>query len=125
MRKRKKKKRVEGGGKLNYYLQLDKHLMNWYRSKRGLDREGVGVHKEKVTFKGLILVEQRFCDANKLKEPSKQMGKRTVAASEEKHYATGVKVFFSPKSVINTPTIAKYMAWWLKKSKTVTKIVHN
>ncbi|CAF0791331.1 unnamed protein product [Didymodactylos carnosus] len=71
--KGKKRKRVEGGGgKLNYYLQLDKHLMNWYRSKRGLDQEDVGVHKEKGTFKGLIRVGQRFCDANKLKEPSKK-----------------------------------------------------
>ncbi|CAF1588540.1 unnamed protein product, partial [Didymodactylos carnosus] len=42
-------------------------------------------------------------------------GTGMAAAKEEKHYARDVKVFFTPKSVINIPTMDKYMTWWLKK----------
>ncbi|CAF3419411.1 unnamed protein product [Rotaria socialis] len=56
--KEKKRKRIGGvGAKLAYY-DLDEHLIKWYRSKRGLDQEGINVCKDKVTFKGMIRQEK-------------------------------------------------------------------
>lgn len=42
-------------------------------------------------------------------------GTDRVLAIEEKHYSPRVKVFFTPKAVINTPAMEKYMSWWLKQ----------
>ena len=42
-------------------------------------------------------------------------GTGRVLAVEEKHYSPQVKVFFTPKAVINIPTMEKYTSWWLKK----------
>ncbi|CAF3411852.1 unnamed protein product [Rotaria socialis] len=232
--KGKKRKRLGGAGAKLAYYDLDEHLFNWYRSKRGLDQEGINVCKDKVTFKGMIRQGKRICAENKSKEPSIKWytrflkrhrlslqkpvrrqkislpeaylliekfhsflrrsgrlgpersvmgcfiesdvcnmdesplnlwgdqskrciddintkneidghlddkrfatlilcvfpegnhrvepvllfkGTGRVAATEEKNYSPGVKVFFTPKSVINTPTMEKYMTWWFNKVK--------
>jgi hypothetical protein len=43
----------------------------------------------------------------------KGMGR--VSPDEEKQYAQGVKVFFTPKGVINIPTMNKYNEWFISK----------
>ncbi|CAF1522407.1 unnamed protein product [Rotaria sordida] len=232
--KSKKRKRIGGAGAKLLYPDLDEHLIGWYRSKRGLDQEGIHVHKERVTFKGMVRQRQRFSAGTKSKEPSKKWytrflkrhrlslqrpvrkqkiyvtkaqvlienfhrfirkashlgprrgcmgcftesdvcnmdesplnlwgdqskrcindinskneieghlddkrfatvilcvfpegnhrikpvllfkGTGKVAVKEEQHYSSHVKVFFTPKSVINIPTMEKYINWWLKNVK--------
>ena len=44
-------------------------------------------------------------------------GKRRVSATEQKQYSPHVKVFFTRKSVITTPTMEQYMSWWFEKVK--------
>jgi hypothetical protein len=51
---------------------------------------------------------------NRIKPVLLFRGTGSVAASEEKHYSPAVKAFFTPKAFINTPTMEKYMNWWLK-----------
>ncbi|CAF4448460.1 unnamed protein product, partial [Adineta steineri] len=38
-----------------------------------------------------------------------------VSPNEQKQYANGIKVFFTPESVINTLTMNKYNEWFISK----------
>ena len=40
-----------------------------------------------------------------------------ISEREKKQYATDVKVFFTPKGVNNTPTMNKYISYWMSKIK--------
>ncbi|CAF4958033.1 unnamed protein product [Rotaria sp. Silwood1] len=42
-------------------------------------------------------------------------GKGHVSPDEQKQYAKGVKVFFTPEGVINIPTMNKYNEWFISK----------
>ena len=42
-------------------------------------------------------------------------GKGLVSPTEKYQYAKGVTVFFTPKSVINTPTMNRYVSFWWSK----------
>jgi hypothetical protein len=43
----------------------------------------------------------------------KGMGR--ISSAEEKQYAEGIKVYFTPKGVNNTPTMNKYNEWFISK----------
>ena len=43
----------------------------------------------------------------------KGMGR--VSVVEEKQYTQGIKVYLTPKCVINKPTMDKYIAWFISK----------
>ena len=66
--KGRRRHRIDGvGSKLAYY-DLDQHLIEWYRSKRGLEgsvQEDINISREKVSFKGMIRQGQRFCFESK------------------------------------------------------------
>ena len=232
--KGKKCKRISGASAQLTYSNLDKQLIKWYRSKRGMDQGDVNVSKEKVMLKGLIRQGQRFCSEVKSRELSMKWytrflqrhrlsvqkpvrkqnfslpeahllieqfhsflrscsklgpqggpmgcftesdacnvdesplnswggqskrcindintkneieghlddkrfgtvilwvfpkdnhrvqpvflfkGKGGISATEQKQYSPHVKVFFTPKSVINTLTMEQYMSWWFEKVK--------
>jgi hypothetical protein len=70
--KGKKRKRIDGAGTKLTYFDLDEHLIEWYRTKRGLNHDDVNVSKEKVTFKGLIRQGQRFSAEFKNNQPSQK-----------------------------------------------------
>ncbi|CAF3269661.1 unnamed protein product [Rotaria socialis] len=42
-------------------------------------------------------------------------GKGHISPNEQKQYANGIKVFFTPESVINTITMNKYNEWFISK----------
>ena len=47
-------------------------------------------------------------------------GKGHSLSAEEKQYAKGVKVFFTPKSVNNTETMNKYNEWFISKVRALS-----
>jgi hypothetical protein len=38
-----------------------------------------------------------------------------VSPAEEKQYAKGIKVYFTPKGFMNIPTMNKYNEWFISK----------
>lgn len=48
-------------------------------------------------------------------------GKGRVAQAEQQKYAKGVKVIFTPKAVINKPSMDEYVEYWHAKVKTLFK----
>ena len=42
-------------------------------------------------------------------------GKGHISPIEQKEYADGVKVYFTPEGVINTPTMKNYSEWFISK----------
>jgi hypothetical protein len=44
-------------------------------------------------------------------------GKGRVAHTEQQKYAKGVKVIFTPKAVINKPSMDEYVEYWYGKVK--------
>ena len=48
-----------------------------------------------------------------------------VSPNEEKQYAQGVKVYFTPKSVNNKQTMDKYNQWFISQVRLVLSVVGN
>jgi len=94
---------------LNLWGDQSKRCINDINSKNEI--EG---HLDDKRFATLILCV--FPENNHQIQPVILFrGKGTVAVKEQKLYSPHVKVFFTPKAFINTPTMEKYMDWWLEK----------